>query len=225
MSAGEPSGEYSGQSTGWYQGYPQAGQSQPQQPYQQPTYPAPQYPPAYPPPAGYQWVTPEAQPPPMGQNPWYQPAGRQPTRRPAWLLPVLIVVGVVVIAGVVGAVVALTGGSGSTKGTLPSAYAGTWFGSHDGAEMSLELRQGRVGDVIGETTYPGACVETVTLLEVGESTVRVHEAAKPGDDCTDEDITLTLRDPGDLQLRYESYAQGDANGTVQLTRNGGGRPT
>ncbi|MDT3444336.1 MULTISPECIES: hypothetical protein [unclassified Pseudofrankia] len=239
MGTGEPSGEYSGQyqPTGWYQGYPQAGQNQPYQQQYQPPYQPPYeqqnqqpYAPQYQPATGYQWAPPEGQVPPAGQNPWYQSAGRQPSpspRRP-WLLPVLVVGGLVVVAGVVLGVLRLVGhdgGSGET--TVPSAFVGTWYGTVGGAEMSLDLKDGKVGDIVGATTYAGACTETVTLLEVGDdSSVRVHEAAQPGDEvCTDEDITLMLQGSGRLSLHYESHAGSDPDGTVILTRNGGGRAT
>ncbi|ONH25749.1 hypothetical protein BL253_26560 [Pseudofrankia asymbiotica] len=140
----------------------------------------------------------------------------------------LVVGGLVVVAGVVLGVLRLVSHDGGSGGaTVPSAFRGTWYGTHGGAEMSLELKDGKVGAVVGATTYLGACTETVTLLEVGDgSSIRVHEAAEPGDTvCTDEDITLTLQGSGRLTLHYESFAGSDPDGTVAMTRNGGGRAT
>ncbi|OHV42041.1 hypothetical protein BCD49_00310 [Pseudofrankia sp. EUN1h] len=222
-----PTGQYQQHPpTGPYQGYPPPGQ------YQQPPgeYQQGQYQQQYPPAGGYQWAPPEGQVPPAGQNPWYPPpGGHQPSpRRRPWLVPVLVVGGLVLVAGVVLGVLRLVnhdGGGSGTGTTVPSAFLGTWYGTHGGSEMSLELKDGKVGDVVGATTYPGACTETVTLIEVGDgSSIRVHEAVQPGDtECTDEDITLTLQGSGSLSLRYESYAEGDPDGTVVMTRAGGGR--
>ncbi|MBL7497337.1 hypothetical protein I6A84_02075 [Frankia sp. CNm7] len=200
--------------TGWQPGYPPAGQDQRQHPW------ASQYP----------------------------PAGGQPRRaRPGWLVPVLAVAGVLVLgAGIFGLVRLADDDSGPTAAPpglsqatvtpdgqapgaggptsdasgsgVPDEYVGVWAGLHGDVLVILELTEGDVGDVVGSTIYDGYCVEEVTLLSVDPSAVHVHEQADPGSSCSDEDITLTLDDEGNLTLRYDSIPAEDERAWIHLTR-------
>ncbi|SBW22589.1 hypothetical protein FDG2_2844 [Candidatus Protofrankia californiensis] len=115
--------------------------------------------------------------------------------------------------------------------SVPAALVGRWEGvvSQPGAHpdkypIRLELRNGRIGEVVGSVAYPTfPCSGSLTLIVGGDET-RVQEKINDGESRCADNGEIRLYSQSDGTLRWEYYYApgiGDASrpaGSAVLSR-------
>ncbi|MBL7516949.1 hypothetical protein I6A84_02090 [Frankia sp. CNm7] len=132
-------------------------------------------------------------------------------RRPWYVWVAAVLAGLLAVTGGgVGAGLLLTRTAGLSAArdtrTMPAAFVGTWTGMSGGditgVVMTVRITDGRVGDVVGSTTYEGYCTQRLTLSAVGPQVVVHEEEPADGSDCYASDIRMSFDHSDKLTLEY-----------------------
>jgi hypothetical protein len=109
---------------------------------------------------------------------------------------------------------------------LPSAMVGTWTGTVNQSDpaadyqasyvVTLVLRGGVTGNVVGTSDYPTVPCTGDLLLNRGGSDVQVTEHIVSGTQCSDTMLSLSLDAGGNLRYHFDD--SGDGTGDGVLTR-------
>ncbi|GAA3233181.1 hypothetical protein [Actinocorallia longicatena] len=87
-------------------------------------------------------------------------------------------------------------------GELVGSWAGTALGPNGQQQVALTLKDGVVGEVVGESTVPGSdCVFELKLDSVDRQAVFVTERTRTGSKCTPSSGRIGLVDGG---VRYST---------------------
>lgn len=198
-----------------------------------PTLPAPA--PASPPPA--RSATSASAPPPYAHTvdaesgtppfPPVPPPGPAPAVRPRrrGRLVLALALGLALLAAAVAAGTLLLGDEEEEPAAVPGDYVGEWVGSASMNGMpigtvTIELSEGRVGDVVGAVSGVDAlglsrCVDELTLSAVTDGQVTFVGELDPSRStlaaaCYSEPYEFALRPAGDGELAFNGYADSNS---------------
>jgi hypothetical protein len=111
---------------------------------------------------------------------------------------------------------------------LPAELRGTWTGDvaqKDPAHefnttypVTLVLRGGSIGQVVGTSNYPTIPCSGDLLLNQGGSAVQVTEHIVGGTNCSDTTVSLTLNGNGELVYHFDDVGDGTGDGVLTKQR-------
>jgi hypothetical protein len=116
----------------------------------------------------------------------------------------------------------------SDPGQFPTDLIGTWTGSvnqkdpaHDfdsTYDVSLVLRGGTTGQVIGTSSYPTIPCSGDLVMTAGGANVQVTEHIVAGTQCTDTKLSLRLDGSGNLIYHFDDVGDGTGDGVLTKQR-------